>query len=298
MLSLQEDKAKLEAQAAARQSVVEGLREERKLWGQELAHQGASLAQERGRMEAELESLGKETVSLRRQLQEERDAVRVKGKQLDDQADTIQSLKRTLGEKEAELRSGGARLQGEAQELRFRLEQEEAASMDLQEQVSALLKRKEELKVELASKLEERDHWKATFNDLNGQWEVKVKIIDSLEENIKQVQTSFNQKQSQLLLEKDQAVQSARESQQRLKACDDAFRDQLEAKEKLYHSNLNRLATEKDKELEQASQKVRGVEEEMRVLLQEVASERKNMEVKFSQLSTVVLDLQKDFTAS
>lgn len=48
-----------------------------------------------------------------------------------------------------------------------------------------------------------------------------------------------------------------RECEQRLKVCDDAFREQLEAKEKVYHSNLRRLATQKDKEIDLANQKVR-----------------------------------------
>lgn len=111
---------------------MEGLREERQLWGKELAHQGASLAQERGRMEAELEFLTKETGVLRQQLQSERDAVRVKGKQLEDQAHTIQTLKKALGEKEAELRSCGAELEKEVKELKFRLEREEVSNMDMQ----------------------------------------------------------------------------------------------------------------------------------------------------------------------
>lgn len=34
----------------------------------------------------------------------------------------------------------------------------------------------------------------------------------------------------------------------------------------------------------------------MRDLLQEVAKEKKNMEAKFTQLTTVVQDLQKDFS--
>ena len=42
---------------------------------------------------------------------------------------------------------------------------------------------------------------------------------------------------------------------------------------------------------------VLGVEEEMRELLQEIAIERKNMETKFSKLSNVLQDLQKDFSA-
>ena len=52
------------AQATAQESVIEGLREERKLWGKELAHQGAALAQNRGRMEAQLDTLTKECKAL------------------------------------------------------------------------------------------------------------------------------------------------------------------------------------------------------------------------------------------
>lgn len=86
----------------------------------------------------------------------------------------------------------------------------------------------------------------------------------------------------------------------------------MEAKEKLYHNNLTKLVAQKDKEVSLADQKVgpslrtccvvvmvlcqvTRVEEEMRELLQEVAKERRNMETKFAQLSTVVQDLQKDF---
>jgi leucine-rich repeat/coiled-coil domain-containing protein 1 len=123
-----QDRGKLESQVTAQQSVIEGLREERQLWGKELAHQGASLAQDRGRMEAELGFLTKEVGVLREQLHSERDAVRVKEKQLEDQAHTILTLKKTLGDKEAELKGGGS----EVQELRLRLEREEASSMDMQ----------------------------------------------------------------------------------------------------------------------------------------------------------------------
>ena len=52
----------------AQESIVTGLREERKLWGQELALQGASLAQDRGRMEAQIEALNKTVENLQDQL--------------------------------------------------------------------------------------------------------------------------------------------------------------------------------------------------------------------------------------
>ena len=43
---------------------MEGLRGERQLWGRELAQQGAELAQDRGRMEAQIEALSSENASL------------------------------------------------------------------------------------------------------------------------------------------------------------------------------------------------------------------------------------------
>ena len=48
---------------------MEGLRGERQLWGRELAQQGAELAQDRGRMEAQIETLTSENASLREELQ-------------------------------------------------------------------------------------------------------------------------------------------------------------------------------------------------------------------------------------
>ena len=48
---------------------MDGLRGERELWSRELAQQGAELAQDRGRMEAQIEALASETASLREELQ-------------------------------------------------------------------------------------------------------------------------------------------------------------------------------------------------------------------------------------
>ena len=62
--------------------MIDGLREERQLWGRELAHQGATLAQDRGRMEAQVQGLTEEVKTTREQLQREREAVRVKEKQV------------------------------------------------------------------------------------------------------------------------------------------------------------------------------------------------------------------------
>ncbi len=77
-----QETGRLLAKVQAQESVIEGLREERQLWGRELAHQGATLAQDRGRMEAQLEGLSLEVKTTREQLQREREALRIKEKQV------------------------------------------------------------------------------------------------------------------------------------------------------------------------------------------------------------------------
>ena len=56
------------AQQAA-ESLAAGLRAEKALWSEELATQGARLAQDRGRLEAKIEALAAERASLAKQLE-------------------------------------------------------------------------------------------------------------------------------------------------------------------------------------------------------------------------------------
>ena len=110
------------AQQAA-ESLAAGLRAEKALWSDELATQGARLAQDRGRLEAKIEALAAERASLAKQLevcacsgscfflfcvswdlcslyevyvsnlQQESDSIRIKVKIIDDQTETIRKLK-------------------------------------------------------------------------------------------------------------------------------------------------------------------------------------------------------------
>ena len=65
---LKQEKVKLTSQLQAQTSVIEGLKAERKLWGEELAQQGAALGQDRGRMEAKIEALTSDVGQLKLQL--------------------------------------------------------------------------------------------------------------------------------------------------------------------------------------------------------------------------------------
>ena len=77
---LKKEHAKLQADLHAQESLVAGLREEKKVWGDELAQQGATLAQDRGRLESRVESLQAEISELRRKSERDQDALRIKAK--------------------------------------------------------------------------------------------------------------------------------------------------------------------------------------------------------------------------
>ena len=108
------------------------MREERKLWGRELAQQGAALAQDRGRMEAQVEALTQEVRGLQDRLQQERETVRIKGKVVEDQERSIQELRQGVATREYELQSARLEWQQQQKMLQLQVEQEEAASQDLQ----------------------------------------------------------------------------------------------------------------------------------------------------------------------
>ncbi|CAF5036356.1 unnamed protein product, partial [Rotaria sp. Silwood1] len=93
ILLLQKERRELDSKIIAQESVLSGLREEKKLWSHELAHQGASLAQDRGRLESTIQTLTSEVNTLKKQLDKEVDTCRIKQTIIESQLDTIQKLK-------------------------------------------------------------------------------------------------------------------------------------------------------------------------------------------------------------
>eukprot|EP00731_Ephydatia_muelleri_P026224 Em0018g324a len=158
--SLQEENSKLLAQVTAQESVVEGLREERKLWSKELAHQGASSCS--GPRKA-------------RSTECDHDALRVKGKIVEDLSQTVQQLKQSLQSKEHE--SAALQLTGRR------------------------------WKKALHSQLEDEQ---TSNQDLRAQWDEKTKLLASLEQDMARLQQSFSQGTEALTRDRDAALEAIR----------------------------------------------------------------------------------------
>uniref|UniRef100_A0A8C6TE19 Leucine-rich repeat and coiled-coil domain-containing protein 1 n=1 Tax=Neogobius melanostomus TaxID=47308 RepID=A0A8C6TE19_9GOBI len=285
---LKKDKSRLLSQLTAQESVIDGLRAERRIWGQELAQQGASLAQDRGRLEAKIEVLSTELETQKKQNERDNDGLKIKAKIIDDQTETIRKLKEALQERDEQVRR--LREQAVQAETSFRqeLERETAPVTELKEQVDRLTLRKEELKQQLEDKEVELEEVKRVYSDSSIKWKEKAELLTRLETQVKRMKDNFDSKEKLLLEERDKATEAKKAAVEKLRSIDDAFRQQLESLQVTHQAELLQLASDKQKCIEQANQKVYEVEEEMRQLLQETSAQKKIMEEKMKRLNSVL----------
>ncbi|KAF6733971.1 Leucine-rich repeat and coiled-coil domain-containing protein 1 [Oryzias melastigma] len=287
---LQKEKARLLSEVTAQQSVIDGLRSERRIWGQELAQQGASLAQDRGRLEARIEVLTSELETQRKRADGDLDALKIKTKILDDQTETIRKLKESLQERDDQIR----RLKDEAADAqrRFHLQLEEdgVQQAELKERLERLSLRKEELKQQLEDKEAELHQVTASYRDSSRRWQEKEELLSQLEVQVKRMKENFDSKERHLLEETEKATEAHKAALQKLRHVDDTFRAQLESVHAAHQAELLQLESKKQQEVEQANQKVLEVEEEMRQLLQETQTSKRAMEEKVRRLSSVLKD--------
>eukprot|EP00118_Oscarella_pearsei_P021064 m.234142 g.234142 ORF g.234142 m.234142 type:complete len:748 (+) comp40104_c0_seq6:805-3048(+) len=293
---VEEENCKLSAQIAGQESVIEGLRQERKLWGHELAQQGASLAQDRGQMEAKIANLEGELTDLRRQTERDADTILIKKKMLEDQTETIRQLKKTVTQQSEELHFADDRTTEACGELESRLTEEQDKNQELQDRVDALSERKINLKEELATTKDELERCKSTHAKLKEHWESRLEAMSELEREMERVKETFAAKVKELTDSKRRVEEECRAAVSRLHSCDDAFRKQLEGKERSHEAALIQLRKEMNEEVDATNQRVVDVEDEMRQVLTESAMERKAMESRLLKLSRAFQEVEQGLT--
>ncbi|XP_071410357.1 leucine-rich repeat and coiled-coil domain-containing protein 1 isoform X2 [Pithys albifrons albifrons] len=291
---LKKENGKLISQLTAQESVIDGLKMERKIWGQELAQQGALLAQDRGKLEAKIEVLTNEIETLKKQKEQDSDTIRIKNKTLDDQTETIRRLKEGLQEKDKQIRKHHEENR-EAQKLfHGKLDEKAAECEKLKEKLERQLERKEELKQLLEEKEVELDDIKNAHSALKKRWQGKGEILSQLEVQVKQMKENFDIKEKKLIEERNRSLETQRIAVEKLHEMDNACRKKLESMLAAHQEELLQLANEKEKQIEAANEKVYAVEEEMRELLQEMANNKKAMEKKIRVLTHALNYIQQD----
>ncbi|XP_034619098.1 leucine-rich repeat and coiled-coil domain-containing protein 1 isoform X2 [Trachemys scripta elegans] len=291
---LKQEKSKLISQLTAQESVIDGLKVERKIWGQELAQQGASLAQDRGKLEAKIEVLTNESEILKKQNERNNDALRIKTKIVEDQTETIRKLKEGLQERDEQMRKQREENVEIQKTFQVQLDEKTAQLEELMEKLERQNERKEELKQLLEEKEAELEDIGKAYSAMNKKWQDKGELLSHLETQVKQMKENFDIKEKKLIEERNKSLQTQKVAMEKLHSMDDAFRRQLESSLAAYQAELLQLANEKQRQIETANEKVYQVEEEMRQLLQETANSKKAMEEKIRRLTSALSDIQQD----
>ncbi|KAI6652541.1 Leucine-rich repeat and coiled-coil domain-containing protein 1 [Oopsacas minuta] len=280
----------LTGQLTAERSVASGLRQERELWSQELAKQGAALAHDQGRLEAQIESQRSEMTQLAKLLSEERDNLKIKVKIINDQNDSITELKssiRALKEENLSLNNNLKDMDKIASDRNNDYQQLEAQYEDMSCQLR-------ELSENIEASNEEKEKFKEKYSYLKSQWNEKVEVISTIENEMTQAKLKFAERETQISQEKQQMEKIISET--------NGYREKLEFEKKQalhemsaeFNRKVSELRAEADEQIVKAKEKERGVEEEMRTLLFEISQERKHMQLKFQKLTSTIQDIQND----
>ncbi|KAF5400965.1 hypothetical protein PHET_05783, partial [Paragonimus heterotremus] len=289
--NLHKEQKKTQAELAAQESLVAGLRAERKNWSEELAKQSSALAQDRGRLEAKIEAQSMEIASVKKALEEETDNVKIKTKIIDDQADSIRNLKKGLIENQTEMK----KVQDEATATQCRLEQQiENLKKENEEQlkkIERLVARKEELK-DTVAELESRiDELQAQNDSLNQRWRERTNLLDKLEKQVQQMRLTWENEQQTLTSERDAAKERVSELQAQMERMDAGFRQQLALVTEAKETAISSAREEAEQLRSTCESRVAGVEAEMRAVLLETENARCAMEMRLRKLSAALCDV-------
>ncbi|XP_038203761.1 leucine-rich repeat and coiled-coil domain-containing protein 1 [Arvicola amphibius] len=291
---LKHEKTQLISELAAKESLIYGLRTERKVWGHELAHQGSSLAQSRGKLEAQIESLCRENESLRKSHESDCDALRIKCKIIEDQTETIRKLKDCLQEKDDQIKLLQEKITFVEKCTQEQLNEKCSQLDNVIEKLERHNERKEKLKQQLKTKELELEEIRKAYSTLNQKWHDKGELLCHLETQVKEVKEKFENKEKKLKAERDKSLELQKDALEKLQSMDDAFKKQVDAIVEAHQAEIVQLTNEKQKYIDCANLKVQQVEEEMRELLEETCKNKKIMEGKIKQLACALSEIQKE----
>ncbi|XP_025289252.1 leucine-rich repeat and coiled-coil domain-containing protein 1 isoform X3 [Canis lupus baileyi] len=291
---LKHEKVQLISELAAKESLIYGLRTERKVWGHELAQQGTSLISNREKLEAQIESLCRENESLRKTNECDNDALRIKCKIIEDQTETIGKLKSCLQEREEQIKILQEKMTEIQKCTQEQLDEKSSQLDDIIEKLERHNERKEKLKQQLKIKELELEEIRKAYSTLNQKWHDKGELLSHLEMQVKEVKEKFENKERKLKAERDKSIELQKDAVEKLHSMDDAFKKQVDAIVEAHHAEIIQLASEKQKYIDSANLKVHRVEEEMRELLQETCKNKKAMEEKIKQLALALTEIQQE----
>ena len=288
--TLAKDAEKLLSRVAGLEKVIQGLRDERDLWSRELAAQGANLAADRGTLESTVSVLRSELAATKQTIGNLEDAVRIKGKLNDDQADSVRKLKLSLTERDRQFKAADEEFKRRIGDLEDRLEAERSLSRKLQEDLEAALDRKDGLKDEVAELKEALDGIKRDDVRSRQQATAKTEMLAQVEQEVSELRQKCQGREKELVAENTALKELVAKCERQLRQCDDAFREQIGAKNRQYDL-LEAGAKQTSQGLALAQRQIATNEAEMRDLLREMEAQKRATTLKVEQLKNVMQGL-------
>ena len=286
--ALKQENSLLSSKLSALQSVVDGLKEQRRLWGHELAEQGSALSKDRGRLEMKIESLKAEISSLRKNNERDLDSLRIKTKVVEDQTETIFKMKEALTSKDKEIRNKLDEQLVEQQRLHDAIEDLTKENAELQDENAKLVERKQQLKNELANLHQDYDVLQRNHEEQKSKWLEKGSLLNKLEQQVKTASVSNKKKQDELMEERDTAMQALQLMKKKNDDLFGSYQNELRSATALHEQELQRMMRDKEEEVGRWKMKVDNVELEMRELLRETDEKKKAMEIKMEKLKSLL----------
>ncbi|CAF1449618.1 unnamed protein product [Adineta ricciae] len=292
ILVLQKERREVDARLVAQESILSGLREEKKLWSHELAHQGASLAQDRGRLESTIQTLTSEVNTLKKQLDKEVDTCRIKQTIIESQLDTIQKLKDGVVERDDTIKKAREDLLVRQKELEQQLQDEQLLYQELQEKYEKVCEKRDSIKDDMHQLQQQLEKSKNDYNALSRKWKEKSDLITELDNKIRRASETYQINEKKLIDENTRLIETQKQLEDKLRQRDDDFRRQFDTIEHGHRQALNQMQKTYEDKLQQAQIRINEVEDEMRILLHDTNQRKKKWEERIKHLSTFMSDLQ------
>uniref|UniRef100_A0A8C2R7I4 Leucine rich repeat and coiled-coil centrosomal protein 1 n=1 Tax=Capra hircus TaxID=9925 RepID=A0A8C2R7I4_CAPHI len=239
---LKQEKMQLISELAAKESLIYGLRTERKVWGHELALQGKILKFSKNIFIITLNNIefGNKTCKIKKNFFNN-DLSSVKMKCLQEREEQIKILHEKITE-----------IQRCTQE---QLEEKTSQLDEIVEKLERHNERKEKLKQQLKVKELELDEIRKAYSTLNQKWHDKGELLCHLEMQVKEVKENFENKERKLKAERDKSIELQKDAMEKLHSMDDAFKKQVDAIVEAHQNEIIQLANEKQKCIDSANLK-------------------------------------------
>jgi leucine-rich repeat/coiled-coil domain-containing protein 1 len=270
------------------------LRKEKTSWNNKLNEQKSFLMQESSRLEIENHSLLSEFDKIKREYEKQLDNVKIKSKIVEDQTETIKKLKNGIIERDDILKNIRENSLNEQKSLEKQLNQEINFAKDLKIKLEHSIERKEILENELVKLNKDYDNVKKAYEELSQKWLEKSNVINELDFEVRKIRENHELEKNDLMIERNDLKEQVIQLSERLRKIDDDFRYQYDIEKREHLKEIEKLKKITESKENESNEKIKEIENEMRLLLVENSNSKKLYEDKINNLKSLLTKIQQD----